>query len=109
MLSENLNKEQNTLQYWVSRWDSMQEYYNPDRKERFASLISLIEPWKSFWNDYLNLLGEDAKIKRVEALGNWNGVEEGLPLDWHFENLKMIGFQCVDCFTGILAMRFMAE
>jgi len=47
-----MNKEQNALQYWVSRWDSIKEYYNPDRKERFVSLISLIDGNKWIWTEF---------------------------------------------------------
>jgi cyclopropane fatty-acyl-phospholipid synthase-like methyltransferase len=241
MLPENTSKKPNDFDYWVSRWDWVQEYFNPDRKERFAALISLIkakcgqpklildlgcgtgsmmleclkafpsthvmgvdidftllelakgrlehfsprftvvqtdfrkpdwqnllpgkfdavvsatalhwlakeqlaalyshvhqllnenglflnadhvrssddsiqvnwktqkahlifknpelkDPWESFWDDYLNVLGNVVKLKRAEAIGNWNGIEDGLPLEWHFENLKKAGFKQVDCF-----------
>ena len=29
--------------YWISRWDTMQEYYNPDREERFSTLFSILQ------------------------------------------------------------------
>jgi hypothetical protein len=31
-------------------------------------------------------------------MGPWVGSEQGLPLKWHFEQLKTAGFEAVDCF-----------
>ncbi|HEY5040181.1 MAG TPA: class I SAM-dependent methyltransferase, partial [bacterium] len=28
--------------YWISRWDRMQEFYIPDRKTRFETLLSIV-------------------------------------------------------------------
>jgi SAM-dependent methyltransferase len=30
------------VEYWIDRWDRMQEFYLPDRKVRFETLISLV-------------------------------------------------------------------
>ncbi len=58
------------------------------------------ERWEGFWKAYtsaLNLPGSDQIHQRV--LGGWKGgVEEGLPLVWHFDQLRQRGFRHVDCF-----------
>ena len=68
------------------------------RKKKLRSEISLNDPWKSFWEEYLTQLGNGIKAHRDKIQGNWHGVEEGLPLEWHFMNLKESGFSHVDCF-----------
>lgn len=57
-----------------------------------------MEDWESFWNAYLNALGNEARNIRQNALGDWEGIEEGLPLTWHFDQLRESGFSSVDCF-----------
>jgi SAM-dependent methyltransferase len=55
-------------------------------------------PWELFWKEYLSTFDPTDVEKRQIRLGTWNGIEDGLPLDWHFEKLKSIGFKHVDCF-----------
>jgi ubiquinone/menaquinone biosynthesis C-methylase UbiE len=56
------------------------------------------EDWDGFWKQFLCELGDDAKIKREKALGQWQGIEDGMPLQWHFQKLEQCGFEQVDCF-----------
>lgn len=41
MASERLTRER--ANYWVGRWDRQQEYYMPDREERFAVIADVVE------------------------------------------------------------------
>ena len=56
------------------------------------------EPWPSFWEDYLGELGGEAKKRWDELQASRQGVEGGMPLDWHFDRLKEAGFRDVECF-----------
>ena len=82
---------------------SLQKAWIEQKKRLRPPLPQTGEPWESFWNDYLNELGSTANAKRSEAIGAWNGVEDGLPLDWHFEKLKQAGFRKVDCYYRFYA------
>ena len=71
-------------------------------KHRAETLAAQSDPaaddWDSFINAYLAALGADASIARQQALGDWQGVEDGMPLAWHFDHLRQAGFPSVDCF-----------
>jgi SAM-dependent methyltransferase len=58
------------------------------------------DDWDSFWVKYtkaLGLTGLCQAHKRV--LGGWEGgIEEGLPLEWHFSELIASGFTHPECF-----------
>jgi hypothetical protein len=56
------------------------------------------EDWDTFWRNYLNALGPEAAEARASALGEWEGIEEGLSLTWHLDRLRDFGFSPVDCF-----------
>jgi hypothetical protein len=56
------------------------------------------EDWSQFWDAYLEALGPGTREERQRALGEWKGVEEGMPLEWHFDELRAAGFTDVDCF-----------
>jgi ubiquinone/menaquinone biosynthesis C-methylase UbiE len=56
------------------------------------------EDWEGFWKSYLDALGPEAAADREAILGEWEGVEEGLPLGWHIHALRQSGFEAVDCF-----------
>jgi SAM-dependent methyltransferase len=56
------------------------------------------EDWEGFWEAYGRALKIDIDSLRRDVTGPWEGSEEGLPLDWHFEKLKTSGFEAVDCF-----------
>jgi SAM-dependent methyltransferase len=71
-------------------------------KHRAETLAAQSDPaaddWESFINAYLAALGAEASAARQLALGEWQGVEDGLPLAWHFDHLRQAGFSAVDCF-----------
>jgi SAM-dependent methyltransferase len=55
--------------------------------------------WDAFWGEYSRALGLDLDPIRRRVSGEWeDGVEEGLPLAWHFDRLRTSGFASVDCF-----------
>jgi len=54
--------------------------------------------WEGFWDAYGQALEMDIKQFREKLTGPWEGSEEGLPLEWHFEKLRASGFEAVDCF-----------
>lgn len=56
------------------------------------------EDWEGFWHAYGRALKIDIERFRTELMGPWEGSEEGLPLEWHFERLRASGFEAVDCF-----------
>lgn len=56
------------------------------------------EDWDSFWTAYLDMLGSGARQSRARATGEWEGIESGLPLVWHLDQLRDCGFSYVDCF-----------
>lgn len=56
------------------------------------------EDWEGFWEAYGRALKIDIDSLRRDMTGPWEGSEEGLTLDWHFEKLKASGFGAVDCF-----------
>jgi SAM-dependent methyltransferase len=56
------------------------------------------DDWDGFWQAYLVALGTEAQAARQQALGDWQGVEDGMSLAWHFHHLRQAGFTSVDCF-----------
>lgn len=56
------------------------------------------DDWESFWDAYGRVLKIDIKEYRGKLTEPWEGSEEGLPLEWHFEKLTESGFKAVDCF-----------
>ena len=68
------------------------------------------ETWEHFWSDYMSALGLETTQVCQRVLGGWEGgIEDGMPLTWHFDKLKGAGFVCVDCFWRFPeVMRFMA-
>ena len=57
------------------------------------------DDWDGFWKEYCQALGLDISQIRQRVIGGWGGgVEEGLPLAWHFDRLRESGFCSVDCF-----------
>ncbi|MHB0999258.1 MAG: class I SAM-dependent methyltransferase [Armatimonadota bacterium] len=63
-----------------------------------AKATEYAEDWHSFWDAYLDMFELEAKKIRESALGEWEGIESGLPLAWHFDQLRKSGFSYVDCF-----------
>ena len=57
------------------------------------------EDWEVFWTEYMAALGLETREIHQRVLNNWEGgVEEGMPLNWHFDKLKAAGFANIDCF-----------
>jgi SAM-dependent methyltransferase len=56
------------------------------------------DDWNTFINTYLDELGPAAREIRQQALGAWEGSEEGFPLAWHFDQLRNSGFEHIECF-----------
>ena len=57
------------------------------------------ETWEGFWADYMAALGLGTTQVCQRVLGGWEGgIEDGMPLKWHFDKLKDAGFESVDCF-----------
>jgi hypothetical protein len=56
------------------------------------------DDWDGFWRAYGQALKINVKDFRKKLMGPWVGSEMGLPLEWHFDNLKKAGFEAIDCF-----------
>jgi len=57
------------------------------------------EDWGAFWTAYGAALGmADVRAFRMSLVPDWHGVENGLPVAWHFDALRRAGFATVDCF-----------
>lgn len=85
----------------ASRQSPVQKFWEQSRAEmRRAEAKEEGEDWEGFWEAYaqaLELSGGRRVTERV--LGGWDGgVEEGLPLEWHFAELKASGFSHPECF-----------
>jgi ubiquinone/menaquinone biosynthesis C-methylase UbiE len=69
-----------------------------DRPRTAADPTNGTTAWQSFWDELLADRSPEERERRVQILGPWVGVEQGLPLEWHFLQLKKAGFCIVDCF-----------
>lgn len=56
------------------------------------------EDWSGFWRAYAASLGWDLAKMGENVVGDWEGVEDGMPLAWHFDRLRESGFAMTDCF-----------
>lgn len=57
------------------------------------------DDWKGFWEAYGKELGIDMERMHQETEGTRErGVEQGLPLAWHFHYMKANGIVATDCF-----------
>ncbi|MBI4788785.1 MAG: class I SAM-dependent methyltransferase [Chloroflexi bacterium] len=81
-----------------SEFQPLQDEWERHADELLAQVAQgAADDWSGFWNAYGHALNVDiAKIHQVA----WDaqGVEEGMPLAWHFHQLKASGFRYVDCF-----------
>jgi len=57
------------------------------------------DDWEGFWQKYSAAMGLDlGQIQRREAEARRGHVKGGLPLVWHLDRLRHVGFVSVDCF-----------
>ncbi len=73
-------------------WERHREYTLNQQKDDNA------DDWEGFWDAYGRALKIDIKEYRRKLTEPWEGSEEGLPLEWHFEKLIKSGFKALDCF-----------
>jgi SAM-dependent methyltransferase len=85
----------------ASQQPQVQKFWEQNRdKMRCVGAKLDGEDWESFWEAYALALGLSGRRRITErVLGGWDGgVEEGLPLEWHFAELKASGFAHPECF-----------
>ena len=85
----------------ASRQPEVQALWERSREEmRRAEGKQGGEDWEAFWEAYAQALGLSGRRRVTErVLGGWDGgVEEGLPLEWHFRELTASGFSHPECF-----------
>jgi SAM-dependent methyltransferase len=85
----------------ASRQPHVQKFWEQQREwMRGAEAKQDGEDWEGFWEAYAQALGLSGQRRIAErVLGGWTGgVEEGLPLEWHFAELKVSGFSHPECF-----------
>jgi SAM-dependent methyltransferase len=85
----------------ASRQPNVQKIWEQSREEkRRAEAKPGGEDWEGFWEAYAQALGLSGGRRAAErVLGGWDGgVEEGLPLVWHFSALTDSGFSHPECF-----------
>lgn len=77
----------------------IQQSWEQHRDEMLRSKITSADDWHGFWNAYAQALrvNHDEIHQRLQATYE-KGVERGMPLVWHFHELKVKGFRYVDCF-----------
>jgi SAM-dependent methyltransferase len=78
----------------------LQQSWEQRREEvRATSRPDDAEDWYAFWRAYGRALGiGDVEAYRQALIGEWTGVEAGMPLSWHLDVLRESGFCVVDCF-----------
>jgi len=84
-----------------SRHPQVQALWESSREEmRRAEAPAVGEDWDGFWEAYAQALGLSGQRRATErVLGGWDGgVEKGLPLEWHFAQLRASGFSHLECF-----------
>jgi trans-aconitate methyltransferase len=85
----------------ASQEQQVQKLWERSREEmRRAEGKQSGEDWETFWEAYAQALGLAGGRRVTErVLGGWDGgVEEGLPLQWHFTELTVSGFSHPECF-----------
>ncbi len=82
-----------------SDFPPIQQAWDEHREEmRAQELHGSADDWEGFWKTYGDALRVDIREIHRAVRGDEPGVEDGLPLAWHFHALKEGGFRCVDCF-----------
>ena len=83
-----------------SDFSLIQQTWEQHRDEMLGRQVtSGADDWNGFWNAYAQALGvnRDEIHQRLQATYE-RGVEQGMPLAWHFHALEASGFRSVDCF-----------
>jgi SAM-dependent methyltransferase len=57
------------------------------------------DDWDTFWTAFSQALGYERAAGQPSIDGWQGGVEEGLPLSWHLDQLRACGFHATDCFA----------
>jgi ubiquinone/menaquinone biosynthesis C-methylase UbiE len=88
--ADHVGNENNTIQQsWIDHKDKILS----------ESANQQGETWEEFWQSYMKAVGSDAYEIHQRVLNGWTGgIEQGMPLTWHFEKLKSAGFKNIDCF-----------
>ena len=74
-------------------WEENRDKMRKEEYDNFA------DDWNSFWKAFGKALSGNIDEINKRVIGGWEGgIEDGLPLQWHFEKLKDCGFSYVDCF-----------
>jgi len=56
------------------------------------------DTWGGFFEAYAAALNVGTDRMGEKSVGEWEGIEDGMPLGWHFERLRAAGFSAPDCF-----------
>jgi len=76
----------------------VQEAWCSGRRQALRSHRTRGEEWGEFWEAFLGALGPSARAAREAALGGVEDGDDGMPLAWHLDALRQVGFTGVDCF-----------
>jgi len=90
-----------TADHAASRKPDVQKFWEQRREQmRRVEARQDGDDWDGFWEAYAQALGLSGQRRVTErVLGGWGGgVEEGLPLEWHFAELTASGFSHPECF-----------
>lgn len=79
--------------------ESIQKAWAQERENVLKQRATDADTWEDFWQAYMKAWGRDTFEIYQRVLHSWEGgVEEGMPLAWHFDKLRKAGFPIVDCF-----------
>ena len=77
----------------------IQKAWEKHRDEMLAQgANTAADDWSGFWKAYGQVLSVDIEEIHQRMARDQEGVEQGMPLAWHFHELKASGFRHVDCF-----------
>jgi len=57
------------------------------------------DDWDTFWAAYSQVLGYELSAGQPSVDGWEGGIEEGLSISWHLDQLRACGYHAVDCFA----------
>ncbi len=83
----------------ASECPAIQAAWQEDKARQLAAKgDSKADTWPAFWQAYATALNVDPTRIGSNVVGTWEGVEDGMPLAWHFVQLRESGFSSPDCF-----------